>query len=335
MSATRALVPYEQLHATLRGVLVRHDMEAARAELCARLFADASRDGIESHGLNRFGRFVAMIRNGMVVPNAEAVRESGRGAMERWNGHHGPGNLNAHACMARAIELARDSGVGIVALANTNHWMRGGNYGWQAAESGMIGLCWSNTLPNLPPWGAADPRVGNNPLIIAVPRASGHVVLDMAMSQFSVGALATYRMRGEQLPVAGGFDADGRLTTDPGAIEATGRLLPMGFWKGAGLAVVLDMIAALLSGGRSTHEIPPIPERETGQSQVFIAIDPSEVGGAGDRSDIVDRIVGSLRGGDGTGDVRYPGERTLETRRRSLADGVPVDARVWNEVRAL
>lgn len=335
MPATRQLVPYESLHATMREILVRHEMEAARAELCARLFADSSRDGIESHGLNRFGRFIAMIRDGIVVPNARAERESGRGSMERWNGNHGPGNLNAHACMARAIELARDSGIGVVALANTNHWMRGGNCGWQAAEAGMIGLCWSNTLPNLPPWGAADPRVGNNPLIVAVPRPAGHVVLDMAMSQFSVGALATYRMRGEQLPVVGGFDAEGRLTTDPAAIEASRRLLPMGFWKGAGLALVLDMIAALLSGGTSTHEIPPIPERETGQSQVFIAIDPSVMGGAGERSDIVDRIVDSLRGSDGADDVRYPGERTLETRQRSLADGVPVDSQVWSEVRAL
>jgi 3-dehydro-L-gulonate 2-dehydrogenase len=335
MPGTRELVPYDRLHSTMRDVLLRHEMEEARAELCARLFADASRDGIESHGLNRFGRFVAMIRNGMVVPNAVAERTSGSGPMERWNGRHGPGNLNAHACMGRAIELAAATGVGIVALANTNHWMRGGNHGWQAAEAGMIGLCWSNTLPNLPPWGAAEPRVGNNPLIIAVPRAAGHVVLDMAMSQFSVGALATYRMRGEQLPVAGGFDAEGRLTTDPGAIEASRRLLPMGFWKGAGLAVVLDMIAALLSGGTSTHEIPPIPERETGQSQVFIAIDPSALGASDDRSDIIDRIVESLRGGDGADDVRYPGERTLETRRASLRDGVPVDAQVWNDVRAL
>lgn len=79
--------------------------------------------------------------------------------------------------------------------------MRGGTYGWQAADAGVIGICWTNTRPNLPPWGASDPRIGNNPLVIAVPRASGHVVLDMAMSQFSYGALSSYRMRGELLPV--------------------------------------------------------------------------------------------------------------------------------------
>src|SRR6266853_6329013 len=95
---------------------------------------------------------------------------------------------------------------------------------------------------DLPPWGASDPRVGNNPLIIAVPRAKGHVVLDMAMSQFSYGALATYRMRGEPLPVEGGFDAGGRLTRDPAAIEASKRPLPIGYWKVFGLALMLVMV---------------------------------------------------------------------------------------------
>ena len=162
--------------------------------------------------------------------------------------------------MDRTIALAREHGMGCVALANTNHWMRGGSYGWQAADAGMIAMCWTNTLPNLPPWGAADPRVGNNPLVIAVPRADGHVVLDMAMSQFSYGTLASYRMRGELLPMDGGFDASGRLTRVPGDIEASNRPLPIGFWKGSGLALMLDLVAAMLSGGKATHQIGAEPE---------------------------------------------------------------------------
>ena len=128
--------------------------------------------------------------------------------------------------MERALALARTHGLGCVALANTNHWMRGGSYGWQAAEAGAIGICWTNTLANLPPWGMSQPRVGNNPLIIAVPRAAGHVVLDMAMSQFSMGALEAYRLRGDPLPVPGGYDDTGVLTCDPAAIEASMRPLP-------------------------------------------------------------------------------------------------------------
>ena len=115
--------------------------------------------------------------------------------------------LTTTEAMAAAIGLSRAHGIGCVALANTNHWMRGGTYGWQAADAGCVAICWTNTLPNLPPWGADMPRIGNNPLVIAVPRAAGHVVFDIAMSQFSYGALESYRKRGELLPVDGGFDA--------------------------------------------------------------------------------------------------------------------------------
>src|SRR5271155_4555445 len=232
-------VPYSELFETLRGALLTLGFAPARAELCARLFAETTRDGIYSHGLNRFPRFVRGIRNGTVDIHATPSLSQSRGSLERWDGHRGPGNLNAHSSMARAIELAREHGVGCVALANTNHWMRGGSYGWQAADAGMIGMCWTNTLPNLPPWGASDPLLGNNPLVIAVPRAEGDVVLDMAMSQFSYGALESYRQRGEQLPVPGGFDEQGRLTSDPAAIEKTQRTLPIGYWKGSGLALAL------------------------------------------------------------------------------------------------
>src|SRR5258705_6700051 len=146
--------------------------------------------------------------------------------------------------------------------------MRGGSFGWQAADAGVVGICWTNTMPNMPPWGAMEPRLGNNPLVIAVPRTTGHVVLDMAMSQFSYGTLESYRMGGELLPVLGGFDLEGELSRDAGAIEASGRSLPIGYWKGSGLALMLDSLAALLSGGDATHQITPDSYKETGLSQV-------------------------------------------------------------------
>src|SRR5579859_5022800 len=178
-------VPFAKLVERLSAVLTRAGFDADDARLCARLFADTTRDGIYTHGVRRFPRLMAMVRNGAVQPKARPVCISSSGALERWDGQSGPGNLNAWHSMERAIELARQHGIGCVGLANTNHWMRGGTYGWQAAEAGMIGICWTNTMPNVPPWGARDSRIGNNPLIVAVPRPNGHIVLDMAMSQFS------------------------------------------------------------------------------------------------------------------------------------------------------
>jgi 3-dehydro-L-gulonate 2-dehydrogenase len=333
-------VSYQELFEVLSRVLLKEGFAPARARRCAQLFADTNRDGVYSHGLNRFPRFLSMIQSGLIDIRAEPALVSSTGALERWDGRSGPGNLNADQCMDRAIALSREHGIGCVALANTNHWMRGGSYGWQAVDAGVLGICWTNTLPNLPPWGAPDPRVGNNPLVIAVPRPEGHVVLDMAMSQFSYGALASYRMRGESLPVDGGFDADGKLTRDPAAIELSNRPLPIGFWKGSGLALMLDLLAVLLSGGKATHQITADPDRETLLSQVFMAFDPSQLDRTPQKTDtspVVDGILDFFRlprRADGTL-LRYPGQRVLSTRNDNLANGIPVDSSIWRQLHTI
>ncbi|HVH89486.1 MAG TPA: 3-dehydro-L-gulonate 2-dehydrogenase, partial [Terriglobales bacterium] len=279
-------------------------------------------------------RFVRGIRSGLVDPHAVPKLVSRFGAFERWDGQRGPGNLNAYHCMQRAVDLSHEHGIACAALRNTNHWMRGGNYGWQAADAGVIGICWTNTMPNLPPWGASDPRLGNNPIIIAVPRREGHVVLDMAASQFSYGAIESYRLKGQMLPVPGGFTREGELTRDPAEIERSKRPLPIGYWKGSGLALMLDMIASMLSGGKATHEIAGEAERETNLSQVFIAIDPAVLG-AGE--EIVNRIIADLRASTPLTElpVRYPGEQVLKIRRESMERGVPVNGEIWSEVQQL
>jgi 3-dehydro-L-gulonate 2-dehydrogenase len=329
-------VPYSDLYEALKKAMQRLGIAEERGALCARLFAETTRDGVYTHGLNRFPRFAAMVRNGSVDVRAEATRTAGVGSLERWDGHRGVGNLNAFSAMQRAMELAREHGIGGVALANTNHWMRGGSYGWLAAEAGLFAMCWSNTLANMPAWGATTPTVGNNPLVIAVPRSGGgHVVLDMAMSQFSYGTLAAYSKRGAPLPVDGGFDGAGNLTRDAAAIEASQRAVPVGYWKGSGLSLVLDMLAAMLSGGLATHQLPRDPMRESGQSQIFLAIDPGAVASTQELRRISDDILASLHDAtpaDPTKPVRYPGEETLRLREENMRLGVPVDPEIWREI---
>src|SRR6202051_3076190 len=121
-------VPFDELCGALRRAMEGLGLKGKRAELCARLFAETTRDGVYSHGINRFPRYAASVHNGSMKPNAEPKRVARFGSLERWDGNLGPGNLNAHACMLRTIELAKEHGLGCVALANTNHWMRGGSY---------------------------------------------------------------------------------------------------------------------------------------------------------------------------------------------------------------
>jgi 3-dehydro-L-gulonate 2-dehydrogenase len=328
-------IPFEAVQQTLASVLRKLGFSVDRAETCARMFAETTRDGVTTHGISRFPRFVATIRNGRVDPAAEPEVVARFGALERWDGHRGPGNLNALAAMERAIALGREHGIGCVALANTNHWMRAGTYGWQAADAGFIGICWTNTMANLPPWGGAERVIGNNPLVIAVPRPTGHVVLDIAMSQFSYGTLESYKKRGEMLPFDGGFDKKGNLTRDPAAIEESWRPLPIGYWKGSGLSVMLDMVAAMMSLGQATHQIPADPLLETGVSQMFVTMNPEAFGPTLRGAQIADEIVASLKSCPTAAhhaEVRYPGEQTLHMRTENMRLGLPVEPAVWDEI---
>jgi 3-dehydro-L-gulonate 2-dehydrogenase len=328
-------IPYTDLLAALEKAMQTLGLKGDRAALCARLFAETTRDGVYTHGINRFPRFTATVRNGSVNVDAEATRTSAFGSIERWDGHRGPGNLNAYAAIQRAITLAQENGIGAVALSNTNHWMRGGTYGWLAADAGLFAMCWSNTLPNLPAWGSATPSVGNNPLVIAIPRQQGHVVLDMAMSQFSYGTLAAYSKRNAPLPVPGGFDIAGQLTQDAAAIEGSQRALPIGYWKGSGLALALDMMAAMLSGGLATYQLPTDPALESGQSQLFFAIDPTRFSTAEELDQMAEGVIANLHGVaplDPARPLRYPGEQTLQLREENLRLGIPVEPDIWQQI---
>jgi 3-dehydro-L-gulonate 2-dehydrogenase len=234
--------------------------------------------------------------------------------------------------MDRAIALASEHGLGCVALRNTNHWMRAGTYAWQAAEAGCPAICFTNTEPNLPPWGGTRPVLGNNPIALAIPRTGGrHLLFDGALSQFSYGAMEDAARRGRTLSVPGGFDRNGELTRDPAEIVASQRPLPVGFWKGAGLSLLLDLFAAVLSSGATTRELG---ERrgEYGVSQAFLAFHGDLLGPS--EESVVDATLAQLLRveTDGVTSVTYPGLRLHERRAENLELGVPVDAGVWQRI---
>ena len=309
-------------------------MSRQKAEQCATIFAENSRDGVYTHGLNRFPTFVELIKDGLINTEAEPELINHIGLIEQWEGNLAPGMLNAKHSMDRAITLAKTHGIGCVAIRNTNHWMRGGTYGWQAADAGCIGICFTNTIANVPPWGGIDPRLGNNPLIIAVPRDGGHVVLDMAVSQYSFGKLMQYESNNEPLPLPGGYDNDGNLSTNATAIMESKRVLPIGFWKGSGLSLMLDLLVTILSQGRSTKKITE-DGKETGVSQVFICLHQPDNYVTQQLIEQIITYTKTSRPVKEGGRISYPGENTLRTREKNMAEGIPVDEKIWNAVLTL
>ncbi|HPP54875.1 MAG TPA: 3-dehydro-L-gulonate 2-dehydrogenase [Thermoguttaceae bacterium] len=325
-------VPFEEMQNQFNRVLLKKGFTPERAALCARLFAEASRDGVYSHGLNCFPRFISYIDQGYIDIHAEPVFVEKTGVLERWDGRMGPGNLNAWFCMNRAVAIAKEHGVGCVAIRHTNHWMRAGTYGLQAVEAGCIGICWTNTTPNMPAWGGTKPQIGNNPIVFAVPHPKGPILLDMAASMFSYGKLEQYANQGKMLPVDGGFDNEGRLTKDPRAILETQRLIPIGYWKGSGLSLVLDLIAVFLSNGNSTYEVGKLPS-EIGLSQVFLAFNPGAMSGTDAILRSIEQTLDDLNQAGES--VFYPGQRMMQTRADNLEHGIPVDLHYWNTVLAM
>jgi 3-dehydro-L-gulonate 2-dehydrogenase len=327
-------IAYDDLLQEIERVMQKVGFPSERAKLIAEVLTENSCDGVASHGYNRVLSLANSVQSGSVNVAAEPQLVAQFGAWEQWDGQLGPGIINALACTDRAIELAREHGIGCVALRNTNHWLRPGTYGWRAAEVGFAFICWTNTIPVMPFWGGAEPRIGNNPIVLAVPRDSGPVVLDMAISQFAFGQLELYRLRNRPLPVPGGYDDQGQLTTDAAAIIASRRPLPIGYWKGAGLSLMLDLLATLLSGGKSSYQVGR-QSYESGVSQVYLAVDVSRVAPQTVVNQIVTDTLDNLRTSalaeDG-GAIRYPGERILTTRQDNLANGIPIDREIWEAI---
>jgi len=330
-------IPYEHMQEVLYNLFKKYNFTDEKATIMAGVFTENTLAGVNSHGINRVPLFIKYVEKGLVKVDAEAEKVETFGSIERWDGNLGPGILNATTCTNRAIELAKLHGMGMVALRNTNHWMRGGAYGWQAAEAGCISILFTNTQPNMPPWGGKDSRIGNNPFVVSIPREEGHIVLDMAISQFAFGKMDEYKQRGEKLPFPGGWDDNNELSDDPEKILKTERGLPIGYWKGSALSMVLDMLATVLSAGDSTYKIGQ-RKYETGISQVYLCIYPEIFNDRNLRERLLNEIIGythdvePMHPGDKT---YFPGERTLQTRTRNLKDGIPVREEIWQKIMEL
>lgn len=324
------LIAPERLIEQLTERLHKEGVSFARARRVAELYAQASADGVHSHGVNFIPTLLEWLQKKLIA-ETESPPEliSAFGAFERYDGKQGFGSLNAEFCIDRAMALADVFGVGAIGLRNTGHWGRPGNYGWRAAERGYLAICWTNTLPVLPPWEGTTTAIGNNPIVFAVPGHDGqHLVLDMAMSQFSVGRLNTQRAEGKVLPVVGGVDRAGQPTTDAAAILDGGHAWPMGFWKGSGLAILLDAFAAILSDGRTTSELEKT-EAGLGNCQIFIVFNPKTLGGA-DSATRTREIARHLA--ETNPESRFPGQAALENRKRSLNEGIYVRDDMWERL---
>lgn len=311
-------------------------LNAQDAKRFAEIFAGNSLDGVYSHGMNRYPRYLSDMESGLCDAKVtQAERVSGLGGLEVWDAHFGVGPLIAQQMAERAIELARTHGIACVALRNNSHWLRAGRYGLMMADAGMMGLCMTNTCMNLVAYGAKEPSTGNNPITIAIPRRAGSLVMDMAVSQYAFGKLEIMAQEGGMLDTPCGYDTDGNLTNDPQKIVESGLMTPMALWKGSALSIMIDLMVSMLSLGRTSLAIGTPADGEKGMSQMFVCMNPAAVIDMDKAEAQMEKTIAflnSLEPKDGVHGVHAPGENLERTRARNRECGIPVTEDTWQKI---
>lgn len=332
---------FEEIKSEIKRAFIKHGMSEAKADKCAQIHTESTYDGIYSHGVNRVARFCSYLDKKWVLPEAEPTIEKDNGAVMTINGNLGPGILNAFFAADKAMEMADKYGIGLVGIKNTTHWMRGGTYGLYTANKGYVGIMWTNTEACMPVWGAKECRLGNNPYVMTVPGVDGGppIQIDMAISQYSYGKLGVTRLAGKKLPYPGGFDKDGNITDDPGAIEQSMRILPIGYWKGSSFAFMLDIIASILADGVGAVDLCQETKGSCGGcSQVMIVVDPRKTTTSQHMAQTVRRAIEYIKSAElaeGAKGIRAPGEGCISFHKDHDQNGIFVDDAVWAEIKAL
>jgi LDH2 family malate/lactate/ureidoglycolate dehydrogenase len=323
------------LAACLQATAAREDVATAAAEQ----MAEADLRGYGSHGALRLPLLVEALRTDVAngSPHHKIVRQTAASALI--DGDRGLGGYLGSIAMAAAVERATATGVGLVGLRNAHYSGLLAYFARHATDRGQVALITGTNPPMVHPWGGREPVLGTTPLCVAVPANPHPIVLDIAMSRASRGKLMRAVERGSSIPPGWALDRNGHPTSDPEA-GLVGALTPFGDHKGAGLALVLTLLAGPLLGVRPATTPDPAVFRTgtTERADLFLAIHPEAFGPRDEFLAAVEQVTGAVRSSapaEGFDRARVPGDRAYEERAARLRDGVEIDDPVWEKVAAI
>ena len=328
-------VAFNELQVLLQSIFERHGCSAAVAAVLAHNCASAQRDGAHSHGVFRIPGYVSTLASGWVDGRAEPQVTDLAPAYLRVDAKGGFAQPALAAARPLLVEKARTAGIAVLAIHNSHHFAALWPDVEPFADEGLVALSVVNSMTCVVPHGARKPLFGTNPIAFAAPCA-GHdpIVFDMATSAMAHGDVQIAARAGERLPPGMGVDAEGQPSTDPKAILEGGALLPFGGHKGSALSMMVELLAAALTGGNFSWEFdwsghPGAKTPWTGQ--LIIVIDPSKA--EGERFALRSReLVEQMQA---AGLTRMPGERRYREREVAGREGVALSEREWGELRGL
>ncbi len=317
-----------------KAVLIQHDTSETNAACVARALVAAEADGQMGHGLSRLPSYAAQAASGKVDGHAVPVVEQGAAAALRINAKNGFAFPALALAVARLSPLAARTGIAAAGIHHSHHFGQAGYHVEQLAASGLLGLIFGNSPKAIAPWGGREGVFGTNPIAFAAPRRSeSPLVIDLSLSKVARGKVMVAAKQGEPIPAGWALDKEGNPTTNAEA-ALQGTMLPMGDAKGAALVLMVEILAAALSGANFGFEASSFFTAEgeaPAVGQFLVAIDPRVFSGDafGQRLEI---LLDAVLGQQGT---RLPGTRRLALRAASARDGVTIPAALYAELQAL
>jgi LDH2 family malate/lactate/ureidoglycolate dehydrogenase len=302
----------------------------------------ANLEGIDTHGVSRLALYAKRVRAGLAASCPELLWTHPAPAIALLDAGNALGPVAAVAAMDEAVRLAQKQGVGVVAVAHTNHVAALSAYTERAAASGCLALMTCNTPPAIPPWGGRTAFFGTNPLAFSTPGPTATeppVVVDMATSIVARGNIIMAARQGQPIPAGWAIDAEGNPTTDAGAALA-GAVLPMAGAKGYALALMIEILSAILPGtGWGPHVHSPYDDWTTPTDAGIwcLAINLGSLMTPEEYTARLGGLLGAIREAPTAQGqhIRIPGERRAEMRARRSVEGIPVDAATCAELAAL
>jgi len=336
VSGSRIVVGHEELKRFIGDALVATGASESDAGIVAEGLVWANLRGIDGHGVSRLPRYLKLIARGEIDPKAQPKLIHDRAAIFVLDCGHGFGPVAAMQAAAIAVERARTAGVCFGLLRETTHTGAIGRYAQWMAERGTAAIIIGAGPALMAYHGARVASLATSPIAIAVPTGGGPIVLDMATSTISNGKILQARQTGEPLPPGTVLTADGEATTDPRQAEI---LLPLGGPKGSGLGLMFEMLASVLAAAPiQARALGPEKRTRHTQNTAIIAIDIATFRPLADfthDADTLAAIIKALPRQAGVNEILLPGERSRRTEAARCKSGIPIPAKLWEELETI
>lgn len=309
-------------------------VSAPKAAVTAACLVDANLRGVDSHGILLAPRYLERIDTGDIDIHADGAVISESGACLHFDGENGMGAWVADSCCTHASRIASTVGIGMAVARDSNHFGAAAFWGKKLSAAGHVGIVMCNASPLVSPWQGKQGTVGTNPICVSVP---GPWLLDMATTTVAANRIFKALINGhEEIPAGWALDADGVPTTST-AVASKGLLQPLGGYKGSGLAVMVEILCAVLAGSAMGSEVGGIrrPGRPSRTSQMYLAIDISRFMPVDEFRIRIEKLVGMLKAvpvATGYDEILVAGDPEWRTEAERVRNGIPIEDGNWNEL---